>query len=459
MKACIVKTTTWFLIFSLLIPLCTVLSFAEPDDAEAAVTNQEAVEAARNYVFYTWLLGGYYDDFCRTDEEWAVERGAFSCPESCDLYRNWLIEKGYAVKGRSAHRSFDVTDETGSVAKTLELHAFPAGVTMSKIREDQMRYSPAMERYYNCSCLHKTTEPCCNEYLFEYDGALYGKIITRAGRGSGGPYSTDITRPECTAKDGAVIVRFTGFDLLNVEKAGDGLLVSDLQAPTATLFTREHLAYDPQFDDLLNVAKIGAFLISYSYSGFPETGGLPEGSEPDTELAALYDFAQKNGLTTDRARALSSLNGGSDGINDHTYPLTGIKSEKDFRALAEKYIAKGYVDQVFKKGFLTEREGEVWSKEAEAGTLTQFLFDMMYVKEYDGDRAVVTIGSTWEEASLLMKKDGNRWKVIGGTFASEFFMESPQTGERTGTYAMIALTAVLLCSAALTVLKKKKARV
>ena len=112
------------------------------------------------------------------------------------------------------------------------------------------------------------------------------------------------------------------------------------------------------------------------------------------------------------------------------------------------------------EGFLyVETDAGVWNISGD----DYFDYENMTVQRIDDTHATVTVdylsdgidGDPWvgQTFTYPMVRTNGVWKYNAAGNGA------PTAGERTGTYAMIALSAVLLCSAALTVLKKKKARV
>lgn len=112
-----------------------------------------------------------------TDEEWAQRLKTIVNPGTCDLYREWLKENGLLLYETPARRVFDIVDpHTGKTVESLDMHAFPEGVTIETLEALYDRYALKTHyiQFFACSEVHDYNAPCYNVHLQEADGKLYG---------------------------------------------------------------------------------------------------------------------------------------------------------------------------------------------------------------------------------------------------------------------------------------------
>ncbi len=474
MKHRLIQLLCSLLLSALLIGIAAPLhSAAEP--TLPLPSEEQAKETVMGALFSYWLLIGYYDDFCMTDEEWAVRLKTIVNPGTCDLYREWLKENGLLLYETPARRVFDIVDpHTGKTVESLDMHAFPEGVTIETLEALYDRYALKTHyiQFFACSEVHDYNAPCYNVHLQEADGKLYGLSLEYKPEGNyahQGPFTYNFNDMKCTEteKHGGslyVSVIYNGKysrDCIYVQMTQEGCRVIDSQWVFDTFdYDHPHLPYDPSHQELYEAAFKATFLASGAYWGFPSTTEqMPQDEWPDLELRQFrHRWLTEQGLLLDwKAPSLYKEMGLTEEdilyyIYMHAFPFAGDMTEEKFKKIARTYLAEGYVEQMFneRNRNLIEYNGKLYNRIPDAGSLVTFQFCLARIVSLSETHAVLSFdeyGGLYGDAGTLeMTKTKDGWKATGGSFFDMCFefkepttVEPPATGESTARYAFICI--------------------
>ncbi|MBQ8399407.1 MAG: hypothetical protein IJX08_05490 [Clostridia bacterium] len=499
MKHRLIKITCTILLSALLMGfLAPLLSTAEP--SLPLPSKEQARETVMGALFSYWLLIGYYDDFCMTDEEWAQRLKTIVNPETCDLYRNWLKEQGLLLYETPARRVFDIVDpHTGKTVESLDMHVFPEGVTIKTLEAlyDQYALKTHYIQFFTCSEVHDYNAPCYNVYLQEADGKLYGRSLEYEPEGNyshQGPFTDSFDEMKYLEKEthgGSLCVSVKKRDKSNrlhhsyyvyVQMTEKGCRVIDSQWAAFDTFDYEHphLPYDPSHQEIYEAAFKATFLAGGVYWEFPSTTAqMPQDEWSDLELRQFkHQWLTEQGLLQDwSAPPLAEEMGLTEGDVYYypylmAYPLAEGMTAQKFKKIARTYLAEGYVEQMFKKGNLqlVEYNGKLYDCVPGAGSLVTYDLSLTRIVSLSKTHAVLSFDEYgWlrgDAGTLEMTKTKDGWKATGGTFFEWCFeyeepttVDPPATKDDTLFRALTGVFCAVTACAVTAVLYRRKKRV